>query len=169
MKVLVVVDMQNDFISGSLGTDEALKIVDNVITKIKAAEANNNIILYTKDTHYEDYFSTLEGIKLPVAHCIKNTIGWEIPKEILREHQMVFEKETFGSIKLIEYLKTIQFDEIELIGICTDICVISNAMLIKANFPNKKIIVDSTCCSGVSIKSHQEALNVMKMCHIDII
>ena len=94
MKVLVVVDMQNDFISGSLGTKEALKIVDNVILKIKDAEENNDIILFTKDTHDKDYLNTFEGAKLPVPHCIKNTIGWEIPKEILRNHQVVFEKET---------------------------------------------------------------------------
>ena len=169
MKVLVVVDMQNDFISGSLGTKEALKIVDNVILKIKAAEENNDIILFTKDTHDKDYLNTFEGVKLPVPHCIKNTIGWEIPKEILRNHQVVFEKETFGSLRLIEYLKTLEFDEIELIGICTDICVISNVMLVKANFPDKKIVVDSKCCSGVSVESHNEALNVMRMCHIDVI
>ena len=169
MKVLVVVDMQNDFISGSLGTNEALLIVDNVISKIKKYEKNKDVILFTKDTHDYNYLNTVEGNKLPVIHCVKNTNGWEIPKEILRNHTMIFEKETFGSTSLIDYLKTVEFDEIELIGICTDICVISNAMLIKANFPNKKIMVDSTCCSGVSVKSHNEALNVMRMCHIEIL
>lgn len=169
MKVLVVVDMQNDFISGSLGTKEALLIVDNVIEKIKQYEKNNNIILFTKDTHSSDYLTTIEGIKLPVIHCVKNTFGWEIPNEILRDHKLIFEKETFGSTTLVDYLKTLEFDEVELIGICTDICVISNAMLIKANFPNKKIVVDSKCCSGVSVESHNEALNVMKMCHIEVL
>lgn len=169
MKVLVVVDMQSDFIDGALGTKEALLIVPNVINKIKQYEESNDIIIYTKDTHYDNYLDTLEGKKLPIPHCIKNTIGWQIPKEILRNHKLIFEKETFGSVALIDYLKTIEWQEIELIGLCTDICVISNALLIKANFPEKKIKVDSKCTSGVSVESYYEALNTMKMCHIDVI
>lgn len=169
MKVLVVVDMQSDFIDGALGTKEALLIVPNVINKIKQYEESNDIIIYTKDTHYDNYLDTLEGKKLPIPHCIKNTIGWQIPKEILRNHKLIFEKETFGSVTLIDYLKTIEWQEIELIGLCTDICVISNALLIKANFPEKKIKVDSKCTSGVSVESYHEALNTMKMCHIDVI
>ena len=168
-KVLIVVDMQHDFIDGSLGTKEAVKIVPNVINKIKMFEENQDTIIYTKDTHYEDYLTTNEGIKLPVKHCIKGTNGWDIPNEIYLEDKLVFEKETFGSVKLIEYLKTIDFDEIHFVGLCTDICVISNVLLAKAYFPNKLIVVDSSCCAGVSVKSHQEALNTMKMCQIDAI
>ena len=169
MKVLVVVDMQNDFIDGSLGTKEAVQIVPNVINKIKEFENNNDLIIYTKDTHYEDYLTTPEGIKLPVKHCIKGTNGWNIPNDIYLQDKLVFEKETFGSIHLVEYLKTIDFDEIHFIGLCTDICVVSNVLLAKATFPTKKIIVDSICCAGVTPKSHLEALNTMKMCQIDVI
>ena len=169
MKVLVVVDMQNDFIDGSLGTYEALQSVPIVINKIKEFENNNVLIIYTKDTHYEDYLTTPEGIKLPVKHCIKGTNGWNIPNNIYLEDKLVFEKETFGSVELIEYLKTIEFDEIQFIGLCTDICVVSNVLLTKATFPTKRIIVDSLCCAGVTPKSHAEALNTMKMCQIDVI
>ena len=169
MKILVVVDMQNDFINGSLGTKEAERIVPNVIKKIKEFEENKDLIIYTKDTHYKDYLTTPEGIKLPVEHCIKDTSGWEIPIEVIRDNKIVFEKETFGSVELMDYLKTVEFEEIHFVGLCTDICVVSNVLLTKANFPNKKIVVDSSCCAGVSVTSHQEALNTMKMCQIDII
>lgn len=168
MKVLVVVDMQKDFIDGSLGTEEAVKIVPNVIKKIKESEYNNDIIIYTKDTHYDNYLETLEGKNLPIKHCIKGTDGHDIPFDILRGHDIIFEKLTFGSIDLAKYLQIIKFDEIELIGLCTDICVISNALLLKATFPEKRIIVDSSCCAGVTIKSHLEALNTMKMCQIEV-
>ena len=169
MRVLVVVDMQNDFIDGTLGTKEAINIVNNVIYKVNEFEKNNDLIIYTKDTHYENYLETCEGIKLPVKHCIKGTSGWDIPKEIYIENSIVFEKETFGSIKLIEYLKTIEFDEIYFVGLCTDICVVSNVLLTKANFPNKKIAVYEKCCAGVTVESHDNAINTMKMCQIDII
>ena len=169
MKVLVVVDMQNDFIDGSLGSKEAVQIVPNVINKIKEYEDNNDLIIYTKDTHFENYLDTLEGKNLPVEHCIKGTKGHDIPDSILRGHDVIFEKLTFGSIELIEYLKGIEFDEIELIGLCTDICVISNALLVKAHFYNKIVKVDSSCTAGVSVKSHNEALNTMKMCQIQVI
>lgn len=169
MKVLVVVDMQHDFIDGSLGSDCAKQIVPKVISKIQEFESNNDLIIYTKDTHYENYLNTPEGLKLPVKHCIKGTEGWEIPDNILLKNKLVFEKETFGSVRLVEYLKTVSFDEIHFIGLCTDICVVSNVLLTKATFPNKKIVVDSACCAGVTIKSHEEALNTMKMCQIDVI
>ena len=169
MKVLVVVDMQYDFINGSLGSPEAISIVSNVINKIKEFNNNNDEIIYTKDTHYDNYLNTLEGKNLPVEHCIKNTNGWNIPDEIYLKDKIVLEKETFGSVKLIEYLKTIDFDEIQFIGLCTDICVVSNVLLTKATFPTKRIIVDSLCCAGVTPKSHAEALNTMKMCQIDVI
>lgn len=168
MKILIVVDMQNDFIDGALGTKEACLIVPNVIEKIKKYENNNDLIVYTKDTHYENYLETMEGINLPVPHCIKGTSGHDIPKEVLRENNIIFEKLTFGSKELIEFLKEKTFDEVELCGLCTDICVISNALLIKAYFPEIKVKIDSKCCAGVTVKSHNEALNTMKMCQIKI-
>lgn len=171
MKILLVIDMQNDFINGSLGTAEACDIVENVVEKIKSYENNNSIIYYTKDTHYEDYLNTKEGLKLPVKHCIKNTLGWEIPKNVLRNNKNIIEKNTFGSRTLFEQLKKYESDieSIELIGLCTDICVISNALLAKAYFPNIDIIVDEKCCAGVTVDSHNKAIETMKMCQIEII
>ena len=167
MKVLIVVDMQNDFINGSLGSKEAQNIVPNVINKIK--EYENELIYFTKDTHFDDYLDTPEGNKLPVKHCIKGTNGWDIPNEILNNHKNIIEKYTFGSVELFEKLKEIEnIESIELIGLCTDICVVSNVLLAKAYFPNTQIIVDSTCCAGVTPQSHQKALDTMKMCQIDI-
>lgn len=169
MKVLIVVDMQNDFIDGSLGSTEAIKIVPNVINKIKEYEDTNQLIYYTKDTHFNDYLQTPEGKKLPVEHCIKGTDGWNIPKDILRSNDNVIEKYTFGAVDLFEELKKINnLESIELIGLCTDICVVSNALLAKAYFPNIQITVDSTCCAGVTPESHNKAIDTMKMCQIDI-
>ena len=167
MKVLIVVDMQNDFIDGSLGSNEAKSIVPNVINKIK--EYENELIYFTKDTHFENYLETPEGKKLPVKHCVKGTNGWDIPNEILNNHKNIIEKYTFGSVELFEKLKEIDnIESIELIGLCTDICVVSNVLLAKAYFPNLQIIVDSTCCAGVTPDSHQKAIDTMKMCQIDI-
>ena len=129
--------MQNDFIDAALGTGEAVAIVPSVIEKIKKYEAEGGLIIYTKDTHFDDYLSTREGRHLPVCHCIKGTPGHDIPDEILRGHDIIFEKLTFGSVELVDYLKGVDFDEVELIGLCTDICVVSNALLIKAAFPRK--------------------------------
>lgn len=168
MKILVVVDMQNDFIDGALGTAEAVAIVPSVIEKIKSYEKNGDLVIYTKDTHTEEYLKTSEGINLPVEHCIKGTFGHDIPAEILRSHELIFEKPTFGSLALAEYLHTLDFDEVELIGLCTDICVISNALLIKANFPEKTVAVDSSCCAGVTPDTHNAALTTMKMCQIKV-
>ena len=168
MKILIVVDMQYDFFDGSLGTNEAQSIVPHVINKIKKYEDNNDLVIFTKDTHYYNYMDTMEGKKLPVKHCIKGTHGHYIPDEILRNHKLIIEKETFGSKDLIDYLLKLNFEEIELVGLCTDICVISNALLIKTFFPEIKISVDSSCCAGVTPISHNEALNTMKMCHIEV-
>ena len=129
---------------------------------------DNDLIIYTKDTHFDDYLNALEGKNLPVKHCIKGTSGHDIPSDILRGHDLIIEKLTFGSKELIKYLDNVEFEEIELIGLCTDICVISNALLLKANFFEKKISVDSSCCAGVTVKSHNEALNTMKMCQINV-
>ena len=169
MKVLVVVDMQRDFIDGSLGTPEAVAIVPRVIEKIKEYENAGDAVIYTKDTHLENYLDTREGRHLPVRHCIKGTPGHDIPEEILRGHTAVFEKLTFGSVELAEHLADIDFDEIELVGLCTDICVVSNALMIKAHFPEREVSVDSACCAGVTPETHSAALTTMKMCQIDVI
>lgn len=165
-KVLIVVDMQNDFVDGALGTKEALKIVPAVTDKVKAAINNNNMVIFTKDTHYSNYLETAEGKNLPVEHCIKGSNGWEIIPALNEYAQNVIEKNTFGSTILPDKVK--EYDEIELIGLCTDICVISNALLLKAHFPEKDICVDASCCAGVTPESHNNALEAMKMCQIKI-
>ena len=161
--------MQNDFIDAALGTKEAEAIVPSVIEKIKKYESEGGLIIYTKDTHFDDYLSTREGRHLPVPHCIKGTVGHDIPDEILRGHDIIFEKLTFGSVELVDYLKGVDFDEVELIGLCTDICVVSNALLIKAAFPEKEVSVDSSCCAGVTPDTHNAALTTMKMCQINVV
>lgn len=172
-KVLIVIDMQNDFIDGSLGTKEAVSVVSKVIEKIKGFEGK---VYYTQDTHGEDYLETCEGRKLPVTHCIRGTKGHELHKAVdelrKRYSSEVFTKGTFGSVELAKALQH-EYpdgpDEIECIGICTDICVISNALLLKAFFPESRIVVDASCCAGVTPKSHRNAIDAMKMCHIDIV
>ena len=168
MKILVVVDMQKDFIDGALGTAEAVAIVPKVIEKIKEYENSDSLVLYTKDTHFENYMQTREGRHLPVPHCIKGTEGHDIPAEILRGHDLIIEKPTFGSVELVEYLEKVDFDEIEFIGLCTDICVVSNALLIKARFPEREVSVDSSCCAGVTPATHEAALTTMRMCQINV-
>jgi nicotinamidase-related amidase len=169
-KVLVVVDMQKDFIDGSLGTKEAVGIVEKVADKIKGFDGE---IVFTRDTHFENYLDTQEGKNLPVKHCIKDTEGWQINKQLetLRTPQMkVFDKLTFGSVELAEYLKAqSDLESVELVGLCTDICVISNAMVIKAFLPELPICVDSSCCAGVTPESHLRAIEAMKMCQITIL
>lgn len=170
MKYLVVVDMQNDFIDGALGSEEAVGIVPNVKDKIETFEGK---IIYTRDTHQEDYMNTQEGRNLPVKHCIEGTDGWQIKDILCTDNMVVFDKVTFGSVQLGEYLKAQAkketIESITFIGLCTDICVISNAMLTKAFLPETKLIVDSKCCAGVSVESHNNALNAMKVCQIEII
>ena len=173
MKVLVVVDMQNDFITGSLGTPEAQAIVPNVKKKIEAAAKNGDLIVYTKDTHFPDYLDTKEGKKLPVEHCLMLSEGWQIPDELLPPvgytNTEIIEKFTFGSLLLTELLARVECDEIELVGLCTDICVVSNALLLKARLYNDvEISVDATCCAGVTPESHEAALKTMEMCQINI-
>lgn len=169
MKYLIVIDMQNDFISGSLGTKEAANIVPAVIEKIRSF---SGAVLATRDTHSENYLETLEGKQLPVPHCIKGTEGWEIQTDIASLIATTpFDKVTFGSEELCEYMKSLREkpEEIVLIGVCTDICVISNALMLKAVLPETKITVDSACCAGVTPESHQNALEAMKMCQIDVL
>ena len=168
-KILVVVDMQNDFIDGALGTKEAQQIVEPVIHKIKEYDIAN--LYATRDTHGTDYLSTQEGKNLPVEHCIKDTNGWEIQSEIaeLLKNAVIIDKPSFGSLELAEVLyeeNKKEELEIELVGLCTDICVVSNAILLKAKMPEIKISVDSSCCAGVTPESHKAALETMKMCQI---
>lgn len=182
MKILIVVDMQNDFITGSLGTPEAQAIVPNVKKKIEEAAANGDIIVYTRDTHTANYLNTKEGQKLPVEHCIYKTDGWEIHSELMPPEgcykYYTYDKYTFGDLelpmKLIEYAslwghKLSDFDGIELLGLCTDICVVSNALIMKAAFYNYlDISVDATCCAGVTPENHEAALKTMEMCQINV-
>lgn len=179
MKILVVVDMQNDFIDGSLGTKEAQAIVPNVKEKIREAIKNNDMIIYTRDTHTVDYLDTKEGKKLPVEHCIYKTDGWRIPDDLLPpftyEHAVIYDKPTFGYTKLASkirgliYTDNFKCDEIELVGLCTDICVISNAMLLKSEFYEEiEISVDASCCAGVTPETHEAALKTMEMCQINV-
>ena len=172
-KILVVVDMQNDFIDGALGTAEAVAIVDAAAEKIKNF---NGDIFVTYDTHFDNYMDTQEGKKLPVPHCIKGTKGWELNSKIgaaLKDKNYTpVEKLTFGSVDLPSLVKeTIGDDsaEITLIGLCTDICVVSNALLLKANLLDAEIFVDSACCAGVTPATHNAALDTMRCCQINII
>lgn len=170
-KILIVVDMQNDFIDGALGTPEAVAIVPKVEEKIKGFDGK---VIFTRDTHEENYMETQEGKKLPIPHCIRSTEGWEIRKELeaLRTREAI-DKETFGSKELGSVLTEMNEKEpigsIMLIGLCTDICVISNALLIKAFLPEAELIVDASCCAGVTPLSHQNALEAMKACQIEIV
>lgn len=171
-KILIVIDMQNDFIDGSLGTKEAEAIVENVKNRIREYAPEN--IIATMDTHEINYLSTQEGKYLPVEHCIRNTEGWQIRKDIaaLLEHAAVYEKPTFGSKALAEHLLHLSKEEeisLELIGLCTDICVISNALLLKAFMPEVPISVDSSCCAGVTPAKHEAALETMRSCQIQVI
>ena len=164
-KILIVVDMQNDFVSGSLGTAEARDIVTKLRAKLDSFDGD---VIFTRDTHNEDYLKTNEGKHLPVEHCIKGSWGWEIIDELKPYVKKVIDKPTFGSTELVEYLKTKNYDSFELCGLCTDICVVSNALLIKANFYEAEVSVDSTCCAGVTVNSHNSALETMKMCQIEV-
>lgn len=173
-KFLIVVDMQKDFVDGALGTPEAVAIVDNVVNKINNFDGH---IVVTYDTHFEDYMETSEGKKLPVPHCIKETEGWMLDKKVQaalegREYSEV-EKPTFGSVMLPEVLDELAEEDdefsIEMIGLCTDICVVSNAMILKANFPELEIKVDASCCAGVTPETHEAALRTMEMCQIEVV
>lgn len=186
-KILVVVDMQNDFIDGSLGTPEAQAIVPKIVKKIEAAD-DDTLIIFTKDTHFKDYLETQEGMNLPVPHCIyepgKSNNGWCINKDIRsawlgKENILIIDhekyeiapnntilKHSFGSIELAKF--TEYADEVELVGVCTDICVVSNALLLKAFNPEIKISVDAKCCAGTTPENHEAALKTMEMCQIEI-
>ncbi|MBP3696737.1 MAG: cysteine hydrolase [Clostridia bacterium] len=172
-KILIVVDMQKDFVDGALGTAEAVAIVDNVVDKIGNFDGD---IIVTYDTHPENYMETQEGKNLPVPHCIKGTDGWKLDAKVQtavnKKAYKAIEKPTFGSTELPEYIKANYNPaeiEIELIGLCTDICVVSNALLLKANFLETKVSVDASCCAGVTVESHNAALLTMRMCQVNVI
>ena len=174
-RFLIVVDMQNDFIDGSLGTPEAQAIVPAVVERIRRARESGETVIATMDTHEENYLDTREGRYLPVRHCIRQTEGWRIRPEVakLLGGCVSLEKPTFGSMNLFGLLYQLSEGEreigIELIGLCTDICVVSNALLLKAAFPEADIAVRRDCCAGVTPEKHEAALLTMASCQIDVI
>lgn len=167
-KTLIVVDMQNDFIDGSLGTDEAKAIVPKVKNKIQEYHKRGDQIIFTRDTHQTDYLNTPEGKKLPVEHCIEGTDGWKIADGLEVSEAVYINKPTFGTLQWTEF-KDMKDGEIEICGLCTDICVVSNAMILKALFLEVEITVDAGCCAGVTPATHKAALETMKMCQINVI
>lgn len=171
MEYLIVVDMQNDFVDGALGTPEAASILPHVVDRIKNFKG---IVLFTRDTHHEDYLQTLEGEALPVAHCIQGSAGWQLCGQVAElVSEPPIDKPTFGSVELGNMLAAANqaspIERITLIGLCTDICVISNALLLKAFLPQTPILVDASCCAGVTPESHRRALDAMRACQIEII
>ena len=167
-KLLIVVDVQNDFIAGPLGTTQARAILPYVEKKIKDALSSGDEVVFTMDTHQPEYLGTQEGKHLPVEHCIEGTNGWEIHPSLLPYAGKIFIKPGFGSSDLLDYVAAGSFDQVELIGLCTDICVVTNALMLKGAFPELPIRVDSNGCAGVTPQSHQAALDTMKMCQIQI-
>ena len=167
-KALVVVDMQNDFIDGALGTTEAQEMLPRMVAKLTAEQTAGTVLVFTMDTHGADYLQTQEGQKLPVEHCIRGTAGWQIADALqpFVQEAAVIEKPAFGAPTLPAALAN--YDEIELVGLCTDICVISNALLAKAFYPEKHITVDAACCAGVTPESHANALAAMRMCQVEV-
>lgn len=166
-ETLIVVDMQNDFIDGTLGTKEAQAIVSNVAKKIKEYKDAGKQVIFTRDTHPENYLEIYEGKHLPVTHCVKNTIGWQISDKLDFDidNDILIDKITFGWTHWDDF----KFESVEICGLCTDICVISNALIIRANHPEIDITVDASCCAGVTPDTHNAALATMKMCQIEVI
>ena len=169
MKVLIVIDMQKDFIDGALGTKEAVAIVPNVAKKIEQARAAGDMVVFTRDTHQQNYLETQEGKNLPVVHCVEGSNGWQISNALNVGDSRVFDKPSFGSMALADYVATLDgLEEIELVGLCTGICVISNAFILKAKLPEVRITVDSSCCACITPQSHETALSAMKLCQINV-
>lgn len=176
MEFLIVVDMQNDFITGTLGSDDAKNIVLPVKDKI---ENFDGTIIFTRDSHHSDYLETKEGKRLPVEHCIVDSVGWQICDTLkpFVQDRVIIDKPTFGSVELVHHIQNIMKETnvlmqdmtFTVIGLCSDICVISNVMLLKAAFPESNVIVDTKCCAGVTPTSHHHALEAMKMCQVDLI
>jgi len=167
-KLLLVIDMQNDFVTGTLGSAQAQSIITNVETKINEYKISGNDIIFTRDTHKDNYLDTQEGRRLPVAHCIEGTDGHLIAPGLDSCGCKVFDKPNFGSLDLAKKVAEGNYDEIELCGLCTDICVVSNALILKAQLPETLITVDASCCAGVTKESHNAALLTMKMCQVNI-
>ena len=168
-KLLLVIDMQNDFIDGALGTPEAEAIVEAVKAKIRTYPPE--AVIATMDTHGRDYLSTQEGRMLPVEHCIRDTDGWKLRPDIaeLLTEAAIYEKPTFGSVRMAEEIRAMRgVEEIEMIGLCTDICVATNALMLKAFLPEVRICVDASCCAGVTPEKHRAALETMRSCQIVI-
>ena len=168
MKTLIVVDMQNDFIDGALGTKEAVAIVPNVKKKIAEYIANGDKVLYTRDSHDEDYMETNEGKHLPVKHCIIGSYGWKVSDEVENADCVHIDKPNFGWTGWYDFHPELAMGDVEIVGLCTDICVVSNALILKAMFPEINISVDASCCAGVTPESHKAALLTMKMCQIEV-
>jgi len=169
-KLLIVVDMQYDFIDGALGTSEAEAIVDRVNKKIKQYRANEDNVIFTQDTHDKDYLNTNEGKNLPIPHCKKHTHGWRIPEDLLLSapnNTAIIEKNTFGYANWKDF-NLERYEEIEIIGLCSDICVITNALVLKTFYPETNITVDATCCAGTTPEHHFAAMAIMKSCQINI-
>lgn len=172
MKKLIIIDMQNDFITGSLANPDAEKIIPNIIEKMK--EYNEKDIIYTLDTHYGDYLKTNEGKHLPIMHCMSGTWGNKIDVNLRpssTSESVLLHKNTFGTLNLGRMFEDYNDSELELtlVGTCTDICVISNALILKAQLPEAKIIVDASCCAGLTPEKHKAALEVMKSCQIEVV
>lgn len=176
MKYIVIVDMQHDFVDGSLGSDEAFDAYLATRDYVRSLEGDNYRVIFTQDTHDDNYLNTFEGKRLPVSHCIKGSIGWKIMGELRAEFAnspMIVEKTTFGSFQLpIDMRETLMFrediDEIEICGLCTDICVVSNALILRAAFPQTRITCLANLCAGTTPANHVNALEVMKACQIDV-
>ena len=168
-RLLVIVDMQNDFLTGTLANADAERVLANVKQKLEWARSENIEIVFTRDTHSEDYLSTQEGKNLPVPHCLKGTWGWEIADGLCKGNEPVFDKPVFGSTELAAFVKEGGYTEVEVVGVCTDICVVSNVLLIKAYCPETVVTVDGNCCAGVTRESHEFALKTMSACQVRIL
>lgn len=174
--ILIVIDMQNDFVTGALGSQDAQNILQNVRTKIETSMAQKVEVIFTRDTHGEDYMQTNEGKHLPVPHCIKGTEGWQICSQLTEGLPMtcqVIDKPTFGYVDWKNIIQSPNADgkdlQIELVGVCTDICVVSNALILKALYPEADVSVDAGCCAGVTKESHEAALRTMKSCQVEVL
>lgn len=168
-KALIVIDMQNDFVFDALGSADAQEILPNVIKRVEKARADGEQVIFTRDTHDSDYSTTQEGRKLPISHCVKGTHGWAICDGLYQLGDVVFDKPVFGSTELAKYLQQQSFDSVEFIGVCTDICVVSNVLLAKAVCLQTEIFVRENCCAGLSKDKHKAALETMRSCQVTVL
>lgn len=166
---LIVIDMQNDFVKGALGNNETKAVIENVVNRVKEYVAAEKPVIFTRDTHFGDYLETQEGVKLPTVHCIKDSDGWQIIEELSQFASTVIDKPTFGSFVLVNSCVEKHYSGVEIVGVCTDICVVSNAILLKAALPDSVIAVNADCTAGTTKSAAANAINVMRKCQIDII